>query len=218
MDSMNLVIANGRLVASAKGVIALVPFSVSGSITGDTKALDLTLTATNLRVGTLLTQVFGSSMVPDFLLGLVNPMMFTSVTLMYTSNSTTKFAIAATPDINSAPTLRTIIAAIGLQPADLQLRMGPSALTFGVTKTWVIDLPNPFTGPGSVTLAFELDAKTRAAVLSGAFSSAIRIPGVSSVRQIPSVHAVCVCVCVCWRVRACAYVCLRNTYLARDFK
>ena len=209
MDSMSLVTANGRLVASAKGVIAGVTVSVSGSITGRTKALDLTLTATNVRVGDLLKQAFDPSMVPDFLLGVVNPIRFSSVSLMYTSNSTTKFAIAAIPDINTAPTLRTIITAIGLQPADLQLRMGPSALTFGVTKTWVVNLPQPFTGPGSVTLAMALDAKTRAAVLSGAFSSAIRIPGVLSVRQISSVHAVCACVCVCWRVlrRRCMCVC-----------
>eukprot|EP00775_Hariotina_reticulata_P001339 gene1339-1682_t len=55
--------------------------------------------------------------------------------------------------------------------------MGPSSLTFGISKTYSLRLPAPFTGPGVATWSFAVDTATKGAVLACSFSSAIAVSG-----------------------------------------
>eukprot|EP00775_Hariotina_reticulata_P007089 gene7089-7302_t len=186
ITGMTLVSANNSLQASASGVLAGVSMSVAGEIrsngTGPSskKTVMLVLRATDVNVGSILSQVFGSDgLVPEFLLDFLQAIKFQHITLTYNSAANgAKFGIIALPDIDGAPALKAVLNAVGLDPADVALRMGPSSLTFGITKSYTFTLPAPFTQPGVVIWSLALDSQTKGAVLGGSFSSALAVPGV----------------------------------------
>lgn len=92
-------------------------------------------------------------------------------------------SIAGSKEINlmSVPyvsCLQTILTALGMAPTDLTLRLGPSSLQFGISKAYVIALPDPFTGPANTTFSLALDSQNQGVALAGTFAAALRIGGV----------------------------------------
>lgn len=163
------------LSATAAGTLINMPVAVRATIASKTKAVTYELTASKVNIGDIVGTIFGASMVPDFLLQVIKPMTFTTVTFTYAAS---KFAITAVPDINGAPALRTIINAVGLNASDLSLRMGPEALALGVSREYLLDLPHPFTGPAQSRFSVGLDAATKGVALSASFAAALRADGV----------------------------------------
>lgn len=191
VTSMILTAVNGSFQASASGVLANIPMAISGQVSRSNTSgqqasqttVSLALTASNVNVASILRQIFESDgLLPDFLLEFVKGITFRTISLTYNSAAPgkAKFGIIAVPDINGAPALKAVLDAVGLDPADLALRMGPSSLTFGISKAYTLRLPSPFTGPGVVTWSLALDSATKGAVLGGSFSSAIAVPGVQN--------------------------------------
>ena len=184
VSSMTLnAVKNVGLQASASGTLASIPVSVRGEVTSvqgsNTKTTSLILTAANVGVGALLREVFDSADVPKFITDFVAPIKFSSVMLTYNSAATgrARFGFAAVPDMSGVPALQAVVEAIGLDPTDIALRMGPSSLQFGISKSYQVQLPAPFTGPGVTTFNLAVDTATQGFVLAGSFRSALRIGG-----------------------------------------
>lgn len=178
---MTLSAAKGvGLQATATGSLSNIPVSINGRVATGTKAVNLVISASNVNVGTIVRQLFSNDQLPDFLLAIVDPIKFSAITITYNSAASgkTKFGLQAVPDINGAPALKTVITAMGLEPTDLALRMGPSSLEFGVSKSYKVDLPEPFTGPGYASFSLAFDSASKGAVLSGSFAAGVRINGV----------------------------------------
>jgi hypothetical protein len=152
---------------------------------GGARDVRIDLSASNVTVGGMVKAAFPAALVPDFLLKFVQPLAFSSVTLTYLSNGpnsaagTGGFTIEALPDPASVPSLAAVLRAVGLDPSELGLRLGPNGLAFGVSRSYSLSLPQPFTGPGEVAFALALDSATNAAALSGSFAAALAVPGLS---------------------------------------
>lgn len=163
--------------------MASIPMAVAGTISSGSagKSVNLVLSASSISVGNLLRQLFSADgLVPNFLLSFVDPIKFQSVLITYNSAASgkSKLGIVAVPDLDGAPALKTIITTVGLDPTDLALRMGSSSLQFGLSKSFKLDLPAPFTGPGNATFSLALDSENKGAALAGSFAAALRINGV----------------------------------------
>eukprot|EP00775_Hariotina_reticulata_P007737 gene7737-7936_t len=188
ISSMILRAVNGSFQASASGMLAGIPMTISGQVNRNKTAgkqqnttVSLALTASDVNVASILRQIFGpDGLVPDFLLEFLQGITFRTVSLTYNSAAPNKakFGIVAVPDIDGAPALKAVLDAVGLNPDDVALRMGPSALSFGISKAYTLNLPAPFTGPGVATWSLAFDSATKGVVLGSSFSSAIVVPGV----------------------------------------
>eukprot|EP00775_Hariotina_reticulata_P002339 gene2339-2647_t len=189
VTSMVLTAVNGNFQASASGVLANTPMTISGQIsrsdsgTQQPNTVALAMTASNINLASILKQIFEKDgLLPAFLLDFVKGITFSTVSITYNSAAPgkTKFGIIAVPELNGATALKAVLDAVGLDPSDLALRMGPSSLAFGISKTYSLKLPAPFTGPGVATWSLAIDPATKGAVLGSSFSSAIAVSGVQS--------------------------------------
>lgn len=178
LSSLVLEASNGTLTGAADGTIGSVPVAVTASVTraNRTNTVSLSITATDVSIAGIVAAVLPDDLVPDFLLDLLEPVQFSSVSLSYisTRRGRTPFALTAQP--GPVPGLSDVLELVGLKPSDLALTTTPSgSVAFAAGKTISLDLGDPFEGPAIIAFSVGIAPLDRAAVLQGSFTCTINV-------------------------------------------
>eukprot|EP00198_Chlamydomonas_reinhardtii_P003719 XP_001693055.1 predicted protein [Chlamydomonas reinhardtii] len=165
--------ANGSLFDTAMAVTLRVP---------STKSFSVAAEARNLVPANLLRKAFPST--PSLILTVLDPVSFSllRVTYQYTEGSSSTFGIEGSPDLTKLPAtlrdgLNTVLKALGLSLADVQIAVSNGQLSLALTKTWTFAGSSPFQGPVVVGLGLAVSGTTTsmAVTASGSFQARVRM-------------------------------------------
>lgn len=127
-------------------------------------------------------QAFPST--PSLILTVLDPVSFSllRVTYQYTEGSSSTFGIEGSPDLTKLPAtlrdgLNTVLKALGLSLADVQIAVSNGQLSLALTKTWTFAGSSPFQGPVVVGLGLAVSGTTTsmAVTASGSFQARVRM-------------------------------------------
>jgi hypothetical protein len=146
------------------------------------------------QIGQVVNVLLGQQQqLPQTLLDFVLPMQWSKVTVAYASADGSEaaaavdasalgaFALMAVPSIiDGAPRLKQIASSLGLGVTDFALKSTGSGLSLGMSRTFELQLPAPFTCTGPTLLSLNQDSNILEAVLSGSFSGSMKLPGIAA--------------------------------------
>jgi hypothetical protein len=165
------------LQASASASFADLNVGVVALIDAKTRAVSWTLTATNVNLKKVVSEVLSTAEVPapEFLLNFLDTLTFNNVTITYANSS---FSMMAFPEVDGNALLEKVVGVVGIEPGQICLTLGSKGFAFKSLKPLNIELPSPFVNPNTFSLDIAADLDSGDMKFLAALSTGIVVPGV----------------------------------------